>query len=484
MSPHSLSPTTCNSYEHSDGRYPGGGRHPGDGQYAGGGRYADGDRYPTRGRYPENRWYQDDSQYSDARWYQGDNWFPDNRRYEDDRQYPDNLGRPRQQIRRKPRPTHRRNRHKERPTQGYVEYSSSNCDDESDQEVRKPTRKKKVASLERFILEDQIMACVKKLYEKKIAEEKQREADEKEKEEKSLKAQMEADEIHKAELKKALDDQAAAMKKEAEDKNNATEAELARQQQRRRETDEEIRRVVAAKTEADRLAAEDKMRALREKAEADGAQAARWTAEVAEQAEKLCAARIKEQAEDLNAADRAQRDKMAAENIEKILILTRRWLATYESGKELKAPPKNAASRRATGGKIAARKMAIPEGTGIHDGSEETIEQLKELLCAGSKDDNLGLAATSLEERAHCEGGTETESLRVEASDSTRGSKGTVGQRKDAKAPKERKRDGKSNRKANGEEKYREYKGGRSKNKSTSGSRKPALRAMRWFASC
>jgi hypothetical protein len=328
------------------------------------------------------------------------------------------------------------------------------------------------------------MACVKKLYEKKIAEEKQREADEKEKEEKRLKAQMEADEIHKAELKKALDDQAAATKKEAEDKNNATEAELARHQQRRRETDDEIRRVVAAKPEADRLAAEDKMRALRDKAEADRAQAARWTAEVAEQAEKLCAARIKEQAEDLNVADKAQRDKIAAGNIEKILILTRRWLATYESGKELKAPPKNAAPRKGSREKTAARNMATPEGTGIHDGSEETIEQLKELLCAGSKDDNLGLAATFLEERAHCEGGTETESLRVEVSDSTTASAGTVGQRKEAKAPKEGKRDGKSNRKANGEKKYREYKGGRSKNKGTSGSRKPALHAMRWFASC
>ena len=368
-----------------------------------------------------------------------------------------------------------RNRHKERPAQVYVEYSSSSGSDESDQEVKKPTRKKKVAPLEEIISEDQIKARVEELYEKKIAEDEQRKADEKEREEEWLKVRKEAEETYKAELQKALADQAVAFKKE----EDAAEAELARQQQWRRDTEEAVRSAMAAKNEADRQAAEDRMRELREKEEADRSREAGWNAEVAQGVENTFAARMKKQADDLEAADKAQTDKAAAENTEKVIKLTKKRLTLYESRNESKGPSKTPGSRKMPRDKNKPKTIATPKETGNPDGPEDNVAQLKELVGIASTDDNLGQGAAFLEE-LDSRGDTDIESLRVEVSGRTRSFKGTVGQRKEANSPKEGKRNGKSTRKAKGEE--AQYRDVRSKKKGTSGNQKPVMYVMRWFA--
>lgn len=469
MSPYSLSGTAYHSYEHGDGRYPRAGRYPGDDYYAGG-RYADRDQYLNVGRCSENRGYRDDSRYADNLWHQEDEHSADNRRCGDGRPYPDGCGQPQQQTRQKPRRTERRNRSKERPAQVYVECSFSSSDDESDLEVKKPTRKKKVAPLEKLTIEDEIKARAEELYEKKIAEYK-RQADEKEK----------AEQTYEINLKKALDDQAAAIKKDEEDKKNATEAELAREQQRRRDAEEEVRRNLAAKREADQKVEAERMRALQEKAEADKQEEARRKSEIAQAAQRMFAAHVKKQADDQEAADKAQRDKMVAENTEKILMLTKKWLAAYESQKESKASSRNAASKKTSREKSIPKRIATPEETGIHDESEDTRAQLKELLGMGSKDDNLLHEGAFLRKKGGFEGDIETEYVRREVPNSTRGSKDAVIQRKEAKEPKDGKRNRKSTIGAKGEEGHRVYKDGQSM-KGTSGSRKPAMYAVRWFA--
>jgi hypothetical protein len=430
MSPRSLSGETYYSYERGDGRYPC------DGWYPSGGRYADDRRLPDDGRYLDDRL------------------------------------RSRQQVRRPPRPTH-----------DYVEYLSGNDDDEF-QEARSPTRKSRVAPHEKITFEDKVKAGVEEMFMKRDADDKQWAADEKDAEEKRLKAQKDADEIHKADIEKALANQAAAYEKAALDKKLATEAELAAKQRWRMETDEAVKRAVAAKTEAGEKAAADRRRTLQLKAEADKAEAERFKVAVAQEAEKLFVAHMKQQADDLEVAGKAKADKIAADKMEKLYIATEMLMAAYESRKEKKVPLKKPASKKAAGEKNKSKKTAIPEETGIPDWLEDMMAPFTELLCTGPKDDNLGHGAALLEEGDQSGGEAEFESLSVEVSGSKRGSKGNVGKRKKAKTPKEEKRNRKPNRKAKGEEKQGERKDGRNKKNGANESRKPALNTMRWFASC
>lgn len=462
MSPYSLSGTTYNLYEDGDDRYPGGGR------YADGDRYAGG-RYPGVDRYPEDRRYQDDDRYVD------------HLRYQDDSRYPDDRGWPRQQTRQKPRPTHRRNPHKERPAQIYVEYSSRNSDDESDQNVKEPIRKKKVAPLEKIAVKDEFKARFEEMIRQRDAENEKRAADEKKEEDERLAVEKKADEAVNAKIHEALADQREAFEKEVSAKELATKNELERLQGERLRTAAAVKNAIAEKAEADRQAAADRMHALREKAEADKAAAERWKATVAQEAEKLFAQRIKQQANDLEAEDRAQRDMIEAENRAKLYMMLQKLSTEYDSINEKMAPSKKPVSKKVPREKNTPKKTATPGETGIPHWLEDNMPTIKELVGVASKDDALGHGAAFLQDEADSEGDTETDPLRIEAPSGKRGPKSNVERRKGGKALREGKSDGKATGRTEGEEGHGEYKDGCNK-KGVSKIRKPALYAMRWFA--
>jgi hypothetical protein len=466
MSPHSLSSTTCNPYEHIDDRYLGSGWHPGNGQYAGnsGGRYADGDQYPSGGQYPENCWHQDDSKYPDTSLSQGDKQHPNNRWYDDDKECLDTCRRPCRKTRQKPCPTHGRNRHKERSAHVYLKYSSASGDYESDQDVKRLTRKK-AALVEKISFEDQIKTFVEEFYEKKIAEDRQQKADEKEEEEKRLAAEKETEGVLNVKIQQALADYKEAIEKETADEKLKTKQELEFQQQIEREKKAAVDKALADKAAADAKAAADRDLAAQAKKKADAEHEERFNSVVAQGVQEMLASRMEKEAEDTEAAEKEKSEKEKAEKMESILTMVKNMTAQYDSMKENNTP----------------KKTATPEEMGFPVWLKNNMPIFKELVGTASKDDS-GHGAASQKEEADSKDDIEIESLRLEVSDSKRDTKDTVRPKVGAKAPKQRKGDGKSTRKAKGEEGHREYKDVRSKKNGRGGSRKPAMYVMRWFA--
>ncbi len=467
MLPYSFSGPACNSNVHGSMQYPSSAR------------YAEGDwnagigQHPNFGRYPDGGQRENDSPHQCDRRNQGDN------RYIDHHWRPCQqvIPAPHQQVHQAPRMMHRKRHRKHRPVPVLI-VSSSNGDDESEQEIKNTDRRNKDEFPQKPSEEDRIIALAEEMYKKKIAEDEQRKADEKERKEKLLKEENEKKEFYEAQKHKALADQRAAIQKEAEDKEKAMKAELERQARAKTDEQELMQRTAAAVRESEKNTAADRMRAYQEKEEADRIEAARLEAEVEQRAEKKYEERKKQEADDLEAAEKENQEREHTEDMKTLLLEMKKYLSMMEK-KALRNQASTKDPRAKSTRKNAGPPGEMTEGSGK---SEVGLARIKELFAKLSKSYDLGDEAAFLEEEAVSESHIETEPLHVGDSGSLGDSKGTVGQKKDARSPKKGKREGKWPRKIRGKGNHGEDIDGCDNKNGRRERRSRALTALGWLA--